>query len=1298
MNRFIRRERFQNGNEINPMPFVQLTFLMWGGPLEPTVPDRWEHMATFVREAYQDLLALQRHMDRATFEIEMLPNDERVRNPLTRMFRNVDAVTGDFLNAFYEQILQSDETIELTGLRIIVKLLGTEMQNRRVTGRGRAPGFKSVPPHLKNKGLCAHPQSLEYESVFSATGLCGPRALLFTRYSEKYCKQHISRLHDDSKVLATKIGLVDGLMKNSDIEKVVALPEWECVRIIIFSVAGTQMMAAQGEKWEWPDQPRTVSDPLTICIMFDPVEKHYWAVSGIKTLAFVNRGGKHIAGAKMQQCYRCYTCNYDQEKFDSHNCLIRGLHHCEVCKEAFSLPGLERHRTLQLDDTRCECCVKTKFYGQTCFDKHIETNCHAPKNINKVKCPDCHRTYQEGSEHVHNFPKCRHCAIGFSTKQEYNDHQCYLTRKEEYWADADEEDVKWKSQWFYDFETCRGEVTGTAQYKHDVMAWCLQLIVPDQATRDMLVENEVLDAITLLVEDQVKEKYPEVGYELIEDPMGDTIRIYGKILDSFIFTINKLKSKTWAPTFWAHNGSKFDAKFVLDYYLNHLYYDLGGEVYEENEDQSFKKVRHAKRKNVCSIAAVGSKVLQLKVDGLLFRCSHAHFAMELRKVPAVFGLQDLIVKGEFPYGYLSHTAWGSVHERGLPPLKEYDPNARVLARRTELIDWWVKEQQRRNVPKEEIQAQLIDLNHTDSFLAALGDYEHDPDREVEPWVFNTELWKYLYADVNVGARCMEQYHQTSLLMHEPIWEMQPGKRGCFVSPLGYCTAPGWANAMYRSWFVPENTCAILRPNQARFIRDSLHGGRTDKRANYVKLTPEQYAYGDRILYVDFKSLYPSVQKTDVHDTYYPVGQAQWIPERPSGFDIDSGEPYKGGVSNEIMLRMMANKTGFLKVGTKCLKYVTHPTLSRLASNPTDPDDKTLKLLFENRNQFGEIYAWPELEEAILSGEIEVTHLLEGLLFEKGTVFNDYVNFFFKMKQDAEDKGNAGLRELAKLLLNSLWGKMGQRSYGVKEWVHDEARLDFLIKQINEGVFELLKLENREPHRVWIEYRKKEDFNNLTHTNYQLAAFVSMWGRVILHRKVLNVHGQRVLYSDTDSGIVYVRKEDSMPWLGNDIGDLTDEIPKMVKGKGFLEPYIEEAVFVAPKTYGLKIRCAQNRSLVYHKVVCKGFEASFAGSFNLNFESMKELVIDKYEIEKRKNADGTDAEPRKRICGVPRLQFRSSMANNTIVPQELMIQKNMEGGYTKGQVHPTDKRLIIPFGDKTTTESFLRFEDRNQHYE
>ena len=41
---------------------------------------------------------------------------------------------------------------------------------------------------------------------------------------------------------------------------------------------------------------------------------------------------------------------------------------------------------------------------------------------------------------------------------------------------------------------------------------------------------------------------------------------------------------------------------------------------------------------------------------------------------------------------------------------------------------------------------------------------------------------------------------------------------------------------------------------------------------------------------------------------------------------------------------------------------------------------------------------------------------------------------------------------------------------------------------------------------------------------------------------------------------------------------------------------------------------------------------------------------------------------------------------------------MEGGYTKGQVHPTDKRLIIPFGEKTTTESFLRFEDRNQHYE
>lgn len=1147
-----------------------------------------------------------------------------------------------------------------------------------------------------------HPDSERFAQNLKDMGLCGPRALLFTRYKELYAND-IVRLISDSSKMGREIGLIEGIMKHEDVEKIVKLPHWTMTRIVIFSVAGTKTFEAKGPQWAWPeDLPRTSPDPQTIPILYDPVEKHYWAISGMKSLVFTHRAGVHVKGQTRLDCHRCFIARYGEEKFNQHNCVVQGLHHCRICKTAYSYAAWDRHNGLKRTDLSCECCGQTVFNGQDCFDRHLLHNCTPPTDVTGVTCNICHRKFREGQEesHVHVFPKCRHCGQKFGNDdyQLYKNHRCYLTRAEKFWPEVeDKEDPKWKSHWFYDFETCRGETVGENQYQHEVMAWCMQLMIPDGATEELVRKQEWLEAIALTIETEMKPKYEDVHYEFIQDPLGDTIRITGHDLRSFIQVIEEaLNTPKWTPTLWAHNGSKFDVKFVLDYYLNELGYDLGGDVYEEDEPGSFVKTGHAKRRQVCAISAVGSKVLQLKVNAITFRCSHAHMAMELRRMPSVFGLDQLLVKGEFPYGRMSQTAWGSVHEQGLPPLEEYEPNSKVTARRLEIISWWSLEQQRRNVPKNVILEQLSKFKDIEDCIAQVIEEYTPRDGPVVPWRFTEELWKYLYADVNVGARCLEMYHNTAITMHAPIWEMQPEKQGKLVSPLQYPTAPGWANAMYRTWFVPEQTCAILRPPEAKYVRDSLHGGRTDKRANIVTLSPERQALGDRIVYVDFKSLYPSVQESSVHGTYFPVGAPTWIHAPADITDFTGAVPYQGEVDNATMLTMMRNKTGFLTVNTKVKKYVTHPTLSRLGSN--DENDTTLKLLFENKDQRVETYAWPELEEAIRCGEIEVTFLHQGLLFDKGTtVFHGYVQFFFKLKQDAEDAGNKGLRELAKLLLNSLWGKLGQRSYPVREWVQDAARLDFLIKEIESGRYELCKLENRESHRVWMQYRVVKDLNNLSNTAYQLAAFVSMWGRVMLHRKVLAIHGQRVLYCDTDSGIIYLRAGDAIPWMGEKIGDLTDEIPGMVKGKGFVNPYIDEAVFIAPKTYALQIRCSQDPEKIYHKVVCKGFESSYAGSANLNFESMKELVNDKFKITKRKDIEGMELPERKRIEGVPRLQFRSSMANNTIVPVETTITKNIEGEYTKGRVHPTDKRLIVPFGEWEPTGSFLDFEKVDDKY-
>lgn len=301
-----------------------------------------------------------------------------------------------------------------------------------------------------------------------------------------------------------------------------------------------------------------------------------------------------------------------------------------------------------------------------------------------------------------------------------------------------------------------------------------------------------------------------------------------------------------------------------------------------------------------------------------------------------------------------------------------------------------------------------------------------------------------------------------------------------------------------------------------------------------------------------------------------------------------------------------------------------------------------------------------------------------------------------------------MRELAKLLLNSLWGKMGQRPYPVHEWIHDMARLDRIIQSAADGAYEIKTIVHDMCNRVYIEWINKEDINNIKNTNVQLAAFVSMWGRVMLHQKVLRPHGQRALYCDTDSGIIYLRggTDDAAKleqYCGNNIGDLCDEVPKMVKGKDFEDPYIREVVLVAPKTYALEIVDAKNPEKVFHKVVCKGFEASYAAAQKVNYESMKNLVNDKYKITQRLNPDRTIAEPVRRLEGVPRLQFVSGITPINVNPIERTITKNFDGDYTKGQVHPQDPRLIIPFGKEEfkPEHSFLQDLEQNillDHYD
>lgn len=741
-------------------------------------------------------------------------------------------------------------------------------------------------------------------------------------------------------------------------------------------------------------------------------------------------------------------------------------------------------------------------------------------------------------------------------------------------------------------------------------------------------------------------------------------------------------------------------KFIYAHYKNVEHLDLHGEEIESDDDQlqpikkeKFKKNR--RNQNVMLMSNVGSRILSLKIRNQVFKCSNAHFANALRNVPKTFGLELEMKKGEFPYGRMSHTAWHSQCDEGLPPLEEYQVDVMVDKRRSEVITWWVEDSMARNSSREYIQQNLAEIQELPQNHVMEKIESYNPTQTPIPWRFEEELWSYLFSDVEIGAKCMEAYHQKALDLHSNIEvrKTDPDLQDKFVSPLQYSTLPSWALAMYRTFFLPTDI-AVLGPENTKYIRNSLRGGRTDKRANFVEISPERYDAGDRMVYFDFKSLYPSVQKCNVHDTHYPTGPPRSLPLSD-----------RKRTSNVELCKYMEGQTGFLTITTLHKKYVTHPTLPVVRDiedgivvdkeNLTNP-----RLLFMNQDIHEETYAWPEIEEAIRCEEIDVVFVHRGTLFNKTKdIFDSYIDFFFKIKDDSEKGGpvpNEGLRSLAKLLLNSLWGKLAQRSYHRNEWISKASRADDVLAQIDKGNFILNSVSKKGQSHFWINYSKKDDYNNEYNTAPHIASFVTAWGRIMLHKKCLETHGQRTLYCDTDSAIIYKRKDDIINFTGSKIGDLTDELPDMyVKlggPKNLQGHYISKFIAVAPKTYCIIIK-APGSTFEAVKVTMKGFEPSYDTSRNINAKTIENLVRTSYKI----GVEGQDYEETKSLLSGYRLNFIGCLNGNE-TPTAFKSRKKLSGAYTKGTVHPHEPRLIIPYGPfLPSEETFLSFKDLNKHY-
>lgn len=412
----------------------------------------------------------------------------------------------------------------------------------------------------------------------------------------------------------------------------------------------------------------------------------------------------------------------------------------------------------------------------------------------------------------------------------------------------------------------------------------------------------------------------------------------------------------------------------------------------------------------------------------------------------------------------------------------------------------------------------------------------------------------------------------------------------------------WEHDFTPTWetLVPyERECCQLFQYEEAF-----YGGRTEVFSLYA----DANVRGEEIEYHDVTSLYPSV-----YLAVLPTG----TPRHLLGPEIDR-ERLHPTASNRYF--------GFVKA------HVTPRSSDCIGLLPCRSKD-TDRLLFPVSPMLG-CWGTEELYLAMQHGYIldEVYELYHWEPEERSDQYlRGYVGAFLRMKQESEGwkklgassetpseqerqeiaerlfHQNGGLgrirphkvapnpvkRQLAKLFLNSLWGKFAQKEgkfetmtvYGPAQfaylWSHASIRREtFTFRETSTGVYK-------------VRFEWKDSFvKHVPHGNILFAARVTEAARCVLHTRMFKIGPERILYCDTDS-LIFFKDPQGPELLGVGLGHWTNEYP---------DKRIVRFAALAPKMYMLQFEDAEE------SVRAKGVQLSLRNKEKLKLAKIMKLLL------------------------------------------------------------------------------------------
>jgi hypothetical protein len=687
----------------------------------------------------------------------------------------------------------------------------------------------------------------------------------------------------------------------------------------------------------------------------------------------------------------------------------------------------------------------------------------------------------------------------------------------------------------------------------------------------------------------------------------------------WIIELSKIKGKK--VKLLAHNLRAYDGVLIRNYMVNETGY---------RPDK---------------IRMTGAKINYMKFKNVEFIDFLNHVSKSLAKMPKTFGLdENKYKKGNYPYLFNNKENRHFVGK--IPQKKDFGMDDMSKESRKNFIIWHNK------------WCVTYELNQ--KFLK-----QNKKIKKFE-WDHKKETYEYCRSDVEILCASMKAYSELSMKITG-------------IDPLHYSTISSYCFNVFRIKFYnyDKYPLAILSKDEYAFLKRGFRGGRTESFQLHKKWRKDQLERGEGGRYVDICSLYPTVQ-------YYD--------EMPYGEPLFKEHEKQDYLQNHKFILNTQNY-GFYEVDIECNRSLFCPILPGYEAPNSD---KEKKLIFSSVPKKNEVYHTSELINAINHG-YRIHRIHKKMIFKTTKdMFKDYVNAFLEVKVNnsglpfkfckkpkidwTEDerlqynnwikqhelrygftpnpRDNPGLRAIAKLMLNNLWGRFSMKIDQTTTEFATQARMEKLYEQDKNNKIEItLFEEEKNGNFTYVQYKTKDEKSNeaLKTTNLALGASVTALARTRLHSQ-LSLLEDRVILCDTDSIIYeYVPGLYEIP-TGQYLGDWTLET----------EFLISEICTTGAKSYGYLAPFEKNEE----DKICmksKGFKLNWGNTQEngITFDNYKRLILDD-------EYDQINTTQNLRFKNVSRSKNKEDGIYTSYIPKTLKVTANK-------RTRKSNENKTYPFG-------------------